>query len=293
MVAPNKHVHIDAHEVADRYRSGETIKEIAQSLHCHRCVIERRLKDAGITIPKSWSPPNMEEFIRLYADGMTEVQMGKLYGIARTAIHRVLEDAGIPLRSQTETNRLLMAKRTKEENRRNAEAANNAVRGVKHTFEQQCNIALGNERSPHNVSPAEDLLKVWLQESGIVAIPQKAIGPYNADLAFETIAVEILGGGYHTSGHHAARAADRTRYVLDQGWNLVFIWVDRSKRIRNLGHGAADYLISFLKETRSDPTIRGQYRVIWGCGEEVSPTSPYFYKATFIPTSSTPDSLGS
>lgn len=109
--------------------------------------------------------------------------------------------------------------------------------------------------------------------AGVETTLQKAIGPYNADLAAYPVAVEIFGGNWHARGRHAARFPDRVRYFLDQGWNLVIVWVLDRRRWQSaipLTPAAADYIASFVQLTRRDPSTRGQYRVIWGDGKEAA-----------------------
>jgi very-short-patch-repair endonuclease len=95
---------------------------------------------------------------------------------------------------------------------------------------------------------------------------QKAIGKYNVDLAWDSIAVEIYGGAWHNSGRHAGRFQERTHYILDSGYHLVIIWIIKSANFL-LSPNAADYLIAFAESTRANPTLPSQYRVIRGTGD--------------------------
>ena len=108
-----------------------------------------------------------------------------------------------------------------------------------------------------------------LIERGLDVIPQKAIGPYNVDLASGTVAVEVFGGGWHGYGRHRRRAPERLRYILDEGWNLMVIWIIARRRAP-LHAAAADYVASFVELASGDPSIRGQHRVVWGDGQEVA-----------------------
>ena len=85
------------------------------------------------------------------------------------------------------------------------------------------------------------------QNQGVGVIYQKAIGPYNADLAIGTVAVEVLGGQWHRIKHHGKRL----RYILDAGWDVIYIWVD-AKHFP-LGPGAAEYVIAHC-EFREEPS---------------------------------------
>ena len=187
------------------------------------------------------------------------------YGVSRTAIEPRLRAAGIPIRGRIETNRAMADARTPEENMQIMAAAHRASRGVPKTLEQRTKSAQTREFRKIGVSDSERALARMLKTRGIAAIPQKAIGPYNVDLAAGTVAVEIFGGGWHAYGIHKRRTPERLRYILDEGWNLLIIW-DLVGRWP-IDDGGADYVAAFVEETSSDPAIRGQYRVIWGDGK--------------------------
>jgi hypothetical protein len=101
-----------------------------------------------------------------------------------------------------------------------------------------------------------------LAERGIDSIAQRAIGVYNVDLAALPVAVEVLGGGWHSI---KTVHAERTPYILDEGWHLVMVWDYEGRS--SLGPGAADYVVAFLDEVRRNPPATCQYRVISGQGK--------------------------
>lgn len=210
-----------------------------------------------------WVPLPDDVLVSEYAAGASVNALAAKYGAARSTIERRLTRRGIILRGLTDANRMSMAVRSPGENARNTAAAHAASRGRKATIEERCRTALTKERRQSHVSPAEMLLAEWLADLG--PVPQKAIGPYNVDLAIDPVAVEIFGGGWHASGRHAARTPKRFRYLFDAGWNVLVIWVDR--RNHPLGVDAADEVRTFAEESRRDPAFRRQHRVIWGDGK--------------------------
>lgn len=203
----------------------------------------------------------------LYVRGVSENELARTYGVTRQVIGAILRREGIPRRSVAEANQLMVAKRSPEENLRNVQAAHAAVRGSRHTFEQRCARA----QALHGAVPTnayELLYAAWLRLRGVEVVHQYAIGPYNCDLAADPVAVEIFGGHWHGVGRHAETFLERSRYILDQGWALVVVWVNQ--RAQGLTEASADYLVAFIEETRRDPSLRGEYRVIWSDGEDVT-----------------------
>lgn len=206
------------------------------------------------------------EIVRRYQDGESVNALAQAFDVSRRAIELRLVNAGVELRSIKDANRLLASKRTPEENARLIRAAHAATRGVPMTFERKAKSAATRERHQVFVTPTERHLAELLTDRGCEVTPQKAVGPYNVDIATGSVAVEIFGGGWHAYGVHRARSAERFRYILDQGWNLVIMWVVTQRW--PLKAEAADYIAAFADLTRRDPSIRGQYRVIWGDGKE-------------------------
>lgn len=224
-----------------------------------------------------------EDFIcAAYADGASENELAKMHECSRIVIKRVLERHGIPRRINADANRLMMADRTPEENARNSAAAHDAVRGSAKSWEQRC--AMAEKR--HGTVPAfatELLYAAWLRLRGFKVVHQHAVGPYNCDLTIPAagVAVEIFGGNWHGTGKHAGMFAERAQYILDQGWLLVIVWVDQVKK--RLSESSADYLAALIEQARRDPSLRGQYRVIWGDGEVVPTEGRQLDEFTGVP----------
>jgi very-short-patch-repair endonuclease len=140
--------------------------------------------------------------------------------------------------------------------------AHTAARGSKRTLEQLVEHARALERIGGHDSPAEALMAEWLAERGEPSVPQKAIGKYNVDLAVAPVAVEILGGGWHSvKKTHAIRTPE----ILNAGWHLAFVWNYEGRSA--LTEQAADHVVAWLNEVRRDPPAIGQYRVVSGDGE--------------------------
>lgn len=260
-------------DLIDRYLAGVTIHEVASEFGVSSTTVEYWLRARDIPrrghvkefVPHLSLP--VEDIARRYLAGESVNALADAYGVSRRVIDRRLDYAGVERRGSTEANRLMMEKRSPEENRRNTDAAHEAVRGRELSWEHKCKTAATRQARRLGVSKAETVLAGWLAERGISTVPQQAIGAYNCDLAAGPVAVEVFGGAWHGYDRHAARTPERTRYILDQGWLLAIVWVDG--RRYPLLPAAADYLAALVERARRDPSLRGQHRVIWGDGEEV------------------------
>ncbi len=210
---------------------------------------------------------NADDLIREYLSGKTAVEVASIFGTTRARVRRILESHSIPVRGRGDTNRILMARRTPEENSRNTAAAHAAARGRKVSIEERSKTAKTLERRHYNVGCWEHSLAEMLSARGIVTVPQKAIGPYNCDLAAYPVAVEVFGGNFHFFGHHYARLPKRVRYLLDAGWDVLMVLTYPRYPITD---ACADDLAAYVDAARRNPTKRREYWVILGTGDPIA-----------------------
>jgi very-short-patch-repair endonuclease len=221
-----------------------------------------------VNVPAKWKPPDSDDWIEDYRAGKSVKQLADEFGIARNAVTRTLTERGVIVRDNATANRLMQADRSPEQRALWTQAAHDAARGRVNTFEEKCLGALTRQRTLGiRMSPSEQLFAGWLRDRGIDTVPQLAIGPYNVDLAADPVAVEIFGGGWHGYGAHAARSAERFRYILDEGWAVIVVW---SAVLYRISAQAADEVVAFVEQARCDPTLRGEYRMIRGNGHFVA-----------------------
>lgn len=217
-------------------------------------------------MPRIPNPPNLDDALCRYQAGVPEQKLALELGVDRGYFRRRLLAAGIVPRGISEANRLRMARMSTNERLALTEQAHAAMRGRKPEPEWRIKQALGIEASC-KATPGESLLAWWLLQHGVITTSQKAVGPYNIDLAIEkdAIAVELFGGGWHNYGRHAARFEQRAKYLIDSGWTQLYIWIDG--RRFPLTEQTAKHVVAFVQATRNNPSIRGRYWVIRANGE--------------------------
>lgn len=221
-----------------------------------------------------------DEIARAYVGGASEKALAERYGTSRHRIGGVLNRAGVTRRTIADANRVMSAGRSAEEHARNLEAAHAAARGRTASYEELCRRAIA--RHGKVTSNATELLyAAWLRLRGIEVVHQHALGPYNIDLTAAPVAVEIFGGNWHAWGHHAATVEERARYICDQGWLLVVVWVNRDGR--RLTEASADYIAAQVELARRDPSVLGQYRVVWCDGQVVPVGGRDFHELARVP----------
>jgi len=211
-------------------------------------------------------PSDVDDLCRLYQAGNLECDLAKIFKITYQNVHRWLLVRGIPLRTIGDSHRIAAARSTKEERARRARAAHDAIRGLRRTMEDLCKRSKGKEIKQSHATRIEGIAVADLESHGLKCIPQKAIGPYNVDIAIEKppIAVEIFGGSWHASGRHAARFRKRIDYLLDQGWLPIIVWVSRDHPLET---GAIKYIVALAKKIRRGETTGRQEKMIRGDGQ--------------------------
>lgn len=274
------------HTAAERLRGVLIARDLFRSPEERRAV--RSVKSSAALRAKRELP--VEEIVRRYQAGESENQLALAFGASRSVIAARLRAMNVPRRNNRVANQLMMAQRSPEEHRRNVAAAHDAVRGRKQTREHRSKIARTRQVVHGAISPAEMLLQLWLRDRGVETVAQQAIGPYNVDLGAEPVAVEVLGGSWHAYGRHALRAPARTNDILDQGWNLIFVWVDVAKW--PFAEACADEVVAFVQQSRRDPAFRHQYRVIRSDGQPMPEGSIYFHDGPGIPALGSTDHPG-
>jgi hypothetical protein len=256
----------DADNAIRLYVSGKSEQETAEILGIGRKFVSNTLKRAGVPRRSQDVVIDEAEMVARYLAGESENALAEAYGCSRTAIRRRLLQAGVEPRNCSEGMYARMAGMTPQERSRLAQASHEASRGRVHTLAEREKVARGIECkgvTAGNVSPAEVMFSDMLSRRGLEVIHQKAVGPYNVDLAAGSVAVEILGGGWHRSKRHG----ERLRHILDAGWDVIYIWVSVQ---RPLTAGAAEYVVSHCQFRDRNPSAPRCYRVIRSSGEFIT-----------------------
>lgn len=228
-----------------------------------------------------------DKIIALYKSGISEQGLAKRFGVNRGTIRRRLIETGTEIRRQKEANFLRSSNYSAEERKRMARKAHEIRRGMKVSWETKCRHAQTIEKQPYKsgtVSKAEKQLRKLLINRGIQTIPQKAFGAYNCDLAAYPVAVEIFGGAFHWYGNHGRLFAKRTNYILNSGWFLYIIFVNR----RHIDNIDADKTAAFIESIRRNKPTITEYRVIGRAGKLLASGCSEGNHLTFIPTACCP-----
>lgn len=243
------------------YLSGESPAKIQATagVSCTRLHRERLAR--GIP-PRGHRVLPDDQIAAAYLNGASEFALAKQFNVSRGTIAKRLIATGVERRGSSQAGIVRAGKQDVTERRGQAAAAHAASRKRRVSMLSKQRRALNVEFRAQPASASEARLAGMLRARGVETTTQRAIGPYNVDIAALPVAVEVLGGGWHA---YKASHRERTPHILDEGWHLVMVWDFEGRSA--LGEGAAEYLVTFIEKMRRQPAATCQYRVISGQGE--------------------------
>lgn len=222
-----------------------------------------------------------DHMLALYHEGMAVKTLAQSLGVSRTVINHRLRKAGITPRTRSEAERLKWGRMTDAQRAAQTEAAHIAVRGSRQTPASLQRRALARQ-TVERATPNAVLLHDWLLYRGCALTLERAVGPYNVDLANDRIAVELNGGWTNRA---KSLHSERTSYLLNRGLDVIVVLHGP----RPLTTGAADEIITHLDIASGHPSGRGQYRMIWGDGQPVPVRKSYGYDVAAVAPCNGPD----
>lgn len=240
-------------------KSGVKLADIAKRFRCSSTHLSKAMREKGYNVlletVKKEIPNN--ELIELYSSGWSVKKLAEKFGVARGTITKCLNKNGIKQRNRSESMFNRMKFTTKEERKKLAQAANEAVRGKSAKRERLIKGSITRRRNPKFVGFGEDLLQTALFESGLEVIPQFIFDIYNIDLLVNrNVAVEVKIGMSNPLRIKKNRV--KTIKLLNSSFNVI--WINASSKesfIANLGN-----MVSFINTFCSNPPPVCEYRVI-------------------------------
>lgn len=166
---------------------------------------------------------DVDALIRMHVDeGMSALSLARMFQVDRNTITARLRERGITPRGRSDANRIRMQREGVEGRLRLTAAAHVAARGRKVSRAELRDRALGRERSPR-MSKLELIFLRAFKRAGMNAVPQMAIGIFNADFAIPSmrIVVEIDPGTWHRTPRHIERDKRKNQAFRRAGWKVV------------------------------------------------------------------------
>ena len=254
--------------IIELYKSFVSIPNIAAQLFINHKTVRKTLQDAGIDTSlgnRNITPPNLEKVLELYNKGIGVAGIAKRLGYSRMYMTGFFKRNGIEQRNRKEQQIERMKNTTKEEIDRLVYNAHLAAKGRNISFNELAERAKTryNNQVFHN-SKYEVQFSNYLHNKNISFERQFPCGAYNLDFLIGNIAVEIFGGQWHNFGKHAARFSERTKYILDSGYFLICVFIEKGDDFQTI---VDNQIIPCFNKFSRDKSGITKYRVIWGNSE--------------------------
>lgn len=279
----------NADNLIARYEAGESAQKLGGECGVSNKTFAGFLRSRGIAVRGAAEcckhrrlPPErkpialLDALIDRYVAGESELTLANEAGVNRGTFRRRLLKRGITPRSVSDSMFIRWQNVTDTQRDQMLGPAHKAAKNRVVPIEEKIRRAAAREAACSNASEEERLLAGQLRKAGIGCTQQKAIWKYNIDIAIHepAIAVELFGGGWHSTPKHARGHAERAKHLLDAGWNVLIIWID--SRRHGLSAATREAVVAFRDELRRSPPSRSEYRVILGNGKPAPALENYF-----------------
>lgn len=250
------------------YQSGASVKQCADLCGLGHETFRQRLIERNIPLRTAWQTrgvrPTPPGLVEAFLGGESVKALAGRHGLERSAVYRMLGEAGIDGRDRSSAMVLRWQRASAEQRAEMVAAAHEASRGSTHSLASL--IAAAQSKAGKPRSELETILGALLDGLGYPVSYGVPLGKYNLDLLVgSTVAVEVFGGGWHGYGDHLAGFAERSRHILDAGLSLAIVWVDQVKYPLHVR--CAQHLGTLVEITRGHPSIKSQHWVVRGDGK--------------------------
>lgn len=244
---------------------GKRLIQIAKEIGFSADIISKHLRKRGIEIPIYRRTGDRiqlpeDEIVTMYQGGQSEQAIAKHFNVARHAIRRRLERAGIKMRGIQEAQLLRFAQASEEARKAITKAANLAVTGITWPHNERVRWAQSREQTGKvgRFGKGEAEFATYLTQLGIDFVRQKAVDVYNVDFAVGPVAVELTCGTLKYRGGNAVENK-RIKKLLECGYNPICVEFSDEGAICPL---FMDQIISLVEKARGLPPFKREYWVI-------------------------------
>jgi len=256
----------NAHDLVERYKSGESMKAIANDIGISQSSIGILFKSVGANwqdIGRIKSRYNVSELHRQHIeDGKSILEISKECGASRVTINRWFKDAGFKWRGRSEGALQRFSVASDAEKMRLASFAHEGRRGNKDSIETKTKRA---KSFSHRVGLYEREIIEELCARGVDAVGQHPCGIYNLDIFIDKfpVSVEVYSG--HPGGSRMSDIRERSKYILNQGISQLTVQVTYPSKIFVLSD-VCDKIIAFCEFVSRKKPVIGHHGVVRGNG---------------------------
>jgi hypothetical protein len=249
--------------VAD-YQAGKTVRDIVKESGCDPHTISDKLKERNVEFRTRAEYTKIGKG-RVSAERFPEGLIDRIvsdYQAGKTVVE-ISRDTGVNV--GTIYNRLA----EREVTRTGSDASQMRYSTTDAAYRKRITAA-AHKANVGRVHPPEELEA--LRGLGYTIIPQRALGSYNLDIGLEECRVSVeVQSGWPYSFLGAKPALKRLKYVLGQGWSILFV------AIRGEGFifpGIVQKVLTFCDLAGGEESPCGQYGVVRSDGKRFTKKCP-------------------
>ncbi|MGW2739152.1 helix-turn-helix domain-containing protein [Streptomyces sp. NPDC001288] len=94
---PGRRAAVPDEEIVERYQRGEPVTKIAASYGVSGAVVERRVRERGVFVPRrptGMTDEQKRQIVALYREGLSPNAVASRLGISRTTVRKAVNEAG-------------------------------------------------------------------------------------------------------------------------------------------------------------------------------------------------------
>lgn len=257
---------ININDAAEFYAKGVTLAATAIEFGVNPDALSKAFKAIGVDVQRTGRAVAhnrielpIDEIITMYQSGRSENSIAKHFGVVRSVIRRVITEAGLEARTQSEAEKIKWAQMTLEQRANQVKSAHESTSGTPTTFEHRCKIALAREKlmADHHIGIGEPEFREYLVENQIHFLYQKAIDTYNVDFLIGNVAVELTTFGGRYRWYRTAQN-ERVKNLLKRGYKTLAVEFDSAETLINF----ADNIITYVNRISRCDTDTAKYWVV-------------------------------
>jgi hypothetical protein len=196
-----------------------------------------------------------------YRAGESEKALAEAFGVGRLVVARLLRIAGVARRGRSASLRLRLS--------RMDTAARAALTAGAHTETARANGARTAARSLRKRGRWETELEIMLGHLGLRVQPQRAVGPYNLDLAIGALDIEVHAA--NSNPRRIPKIQRRVAALNAMGWRCCYVWIGST----GLTEEAAAAIARIVRRPRAWVVMRGDGQLVH---DPLPPDGPRYLK---------------
>jgi hypothetical protein len=276
--------HLDA-LIAEHFERGAPVSELVAVSGVSRQTIIARFKERGLKLllPAERAAKlrsriqDLRDMTIAYKAGTSLKQIARENRIDEGMLRRAFIDQGVPIRDWRDAGLIVWERMTEADRIAQVTSAHRTSAGCVRSKSAKLKAAATRFVRQSQIRPDEASLTQALRAIGYTISPQLDVGPYNVDVAIESLGVSVeierRAGSFLRGKNRPGDVLERTEHLLSSGWSVLFIVTARCPLVFP---DIVQKTLAFFELAGRNKPHHGKYGMIRGDGKNRSPGSMNF-----------------